>query len=216
MSCSNFSGGPAPRMRTVLAFPGSVPASWAQGNLHSWFPKTSPDLHCIGTASISIIPWYPTAQDTRTGILLLEHAERQHDATLPRPRPTQMARPPPARIASGRGRAHFASLHSPPAAFCGRARCSSTYTRRAASSRGHPTKSKFCARSHSRYLRTGCTTLSVSQGRAHGWVSRKVCGPGIPSRNRSLLLRLRGCNKNIKARERKSPAGAVRRGRPAL
>ena len=46
-----------------------------------------------------------------------------------------------------------------------------------------------------------------------GGLSRKVCGPGIPSRNRSLLLRLRVCNKNIKARERKSPAGAVRRGR---
>ena len=75
---------PAPaRLSVGLAFPGSVPGGWAQGNLHSWFPKTSPDLHCIGTASI--IPWYPTAQDTRTGILLFEHAERQHDPLYPGP-----------------------------------------------------------------------------------------------------------------------------------
>ena len=47
---------------------------------------------------------------------------------LPGPRPTQMARPPPVRTANGRGRAHFASLHTAPAAFCCRARCSSTYT----------------------------------------------------------------------------------------
>ena len=47
---------------------------------------------------------------------------------LPGPRPTQTARPPPVRTANGRGRTHFASLHSPPAAFSCRVRCSSTYT----------------------------------------------------------------------------------------
>ena len=66
---------------------------------------------------------------------------------LPGPRPTQMARPPPVRTASGRGRAHFASLHSPPAAFCCRTGCSSTYTPHRALNDSHwPQTQTACAR----------------------------------------------------------------------